>query len=304
MFKRVTQRFFTRFQLFSYILTHTRRNQPLLVYHSLGYLRMICLLKWLKGLRLILEVEEIYSDVSGNQRTRKQEEKIFRKADAFIFPTELLNERLNPTNKPHAIIYGTYQLEKTLAAPADDNTIHLLYAGTFDPRKGGAQTAISVATELPENYHIHILGFGSSHEVAQIKKLIEQTNQCARATVTYDGLLRGDDYIRFVQRCHIGFSTQTPEGSYNETSFPSKVLSYLANGLRIVSVRLKVLERSKIATFISYYEENTPFAIAEAIRQIDFSANYDSRNMLSQLDSDFVKDIGALLYAFQTNSLS
>ena len=102
-------------------------------------------------------------------------------------------------------------------------------------------------------------------------------------------------YLKFLQSCQIGLSTQTPEGDYNDSSFPSKVLSYLANGLRVVSIRIPVLERSSIAALLSFYDEDTPEAIAAAIQKIDLTQPYDSRAVIRQLDAQFTNDICVLL---------
>ena len=37
----------------------------------------------------------------------------------------------------------------------------MLYAGTFDVNKGGADMAVMSGEYLSENFHLHIIGFGS-----------------------------------------------------------------------------------------------------------------------------------------------
>ena len=110
-----------------------------------------------------------------------------------------------------------------------------------------------------------------------------------------DGLLNGDDYIHFLQSCDAGFSTQQTDAAFNNTSFPSKVLSYLANGLRVVSVRIPSLERSTVNPLLYYYDGNSPEAIARAVAGIDWKKPYDSRKVIHELDHQFVKGIGELL---------
>lgn len=292
--ERILRFVFMYLQLFFYLLFHARKGQPVLVYHSLLYVNMIRFLKKIKGFKLILEVEEIYADVTGNDRDRKKEFHLFRYADAFLFPTELLDGPVNTRHKPATIIYGTYQVEEPRNDLATDDKIHCVYAGTFDPRKGGALAAAAAAS-LSSNYHVHIIGFGSQEQTEQINKVIEDVSAVSRASVSCDGLLEGENYIRFIQSCHIGLSTQSPDAAFNETSFPSKVLSYLANGLRVVSIRIKSLECSTINNLMYYYDENTPEAIAKAIEDIDFSSDYDSRIVIQELDSKFVNEIGNLL---------
>lgn len=161
------------------------------------------LLKKIIGFKMILEVEEIYSDVTGNKKTRAKELAFFKLADAYIFPTELLDQCVNTEHKPSAIVYGTYKVEKDREHKfhEEDGKIHLVYAGTFDPRKGGVSVATAVGEYLDKNFHIHILGFGSEEEKEILIKQIEEVNSKNGAIVTMDGLLSGDEYIKFLQSC-------------------------------------------------------------------------------------------------------
>ena len=294
--RRVRSVLFSKWQVFWYIWRHVGKGDTLVVYHSLAYVGLVRILKRLKGFRLVLEVEEIYADVTGSDKARKKEYKLFRRADAYIFPTELLNEKLNSEHKPHCIIYGTYQVEENRHCSFDDDKIHVVYAGTFDPRKGGAAAA-AAAGFLPANYHVHILGFGSKTDVDHIRQTVAGVLVRSAATVTYDGCLSGEEYIRFIQSCDIGLSTQNPNAAFNDTSFPSKILSYMANGLRVVSIRIPAIERSAIGDLVTYYDTQTPETIAEAILKVDFRKPYDSRAEIQLLHENFVVQIQSLLEA-------
>ena len=287
----------------AWMLKNIKKNEKVLVYHSLGYMREIDLVHRIKKFKLILEVEEIYSDVSGNKYIRKKEVKFLQRADAYIFPTKLLSSEINLKGKPEVIIHGTYQVESyekyNLFHKNSQNDsgqiIHCVYAGTLDPRKGGAIAAATAAEFLPSNYHVHILGFGSEKDINKMKDLIEKISLKSRAKITYDGVLSGEDYIRFIQSCNIGLSTQDPNEAFNGTSFPSKILSYMANGLRVVSIRIPAIEMSDIGHMIFYYDEQTPEEIAKAIISIDLNDNYDSRECIRQLAHQFECDMKNLL---------
>lgn len=242
-----------KISMLAYILRNTKRGEPIIVYHSLGYMEVFKALIRLKKLKLILEVEEIYGDVINDARTTQKEMEFFKCADAYIFPTELLNKKINKQEKQHLVIHGTYQAEKVRISKSeyrkahnwDEQKVHVVYAGTLDPRKGGT-VAAAAAKYLPENYHIHILGFGSETDVQNMQKHISEIADECLCKVTYDGLMAGEDYIQFIQSCDIGLSTQNPDATFNETSFPSKILSYMANGLRVVSIRIPAIEESAI----------------------------------------------------------
>ncbi len=284
----------SRIILFFYLLFCVKRNEKILVYHSLSYMRALRIAKFLKGFKIILEVEEIYGDVKNDDKITKRELSFFKIGDSYVFPTILLNQKINLQNKPYVIIHGTYDVEKTIGAKRDDGRIHCVYAGTFDPRKGGA-VAAAAGEFLDERYRIHILGFGSEKDKQSLIDTIENVNGRSKCVVSYDGLLTGDEYIKFIQSCDIGLSTQFTDARFNETSFPSKVLSYLSNGLRVVSGRIKALETSAVNDVLYYYEENSPRAIAEAIKSIDMTSPYDGRKKVEELDAEFRDRLGKII---------
>lgn len=291
----VIDRVILKTKLFLYMIKNTNKDSIVMVYHSLGYMSLVKRLKKLKGFKLIIEAEEIYGDVIGDEKTSQKEYEFFKIADGFIFPTELLSEKVNTEKKPEAIIYGTYHIEKEMPKIFSDGKIHCVYAGTFDPRKGGAIASAESAMFLDENYHVHILGFGNEKEKAEMLNTIDNISKKSKADTTYDGLLSGEEYIKFIQSCDIGLSTQNPNGKYNDTSFPSKILSYMANGLRVVSIRIPAIEKSAVGKFMYYYDEQTPENIAKAIKSIDFSEEYDSRKTIGVLDKAFICDLKTML---------
>ena len=295
-FKRFIRRKHVYAQLKRYLKENLSAGDTIIIYHSLGYYKLY---KWLKEklkVKIILEVEEIYSDV-GKTRfvTRDKEVQSFSYADAYIFPTLLLDDVVNVHKKPSVIIHGTYCVEKECGQPFGDGKTHVVYAGTFDPRKGGVQAAAAAAEFLTGKYHVHILGFGSEEDKQNLLKTIEDVSKKTECAVTYDGLKSGEEYIRFIQSCDIGLSTQNPDAAFNATSFPSKILSYMANGLRVVSIRIPAIESSAIGDYMYYYDRQTPEAIAKAIMQVDLNDGYNGREIISKLDKKFTKEIAELI---------
>ncbi len=279
---------FTDLSFAVYLLKNVKREDSLIVYHSLTYMRIIKMIKAIKKCDITLEVEEVYNDVlEKSEVKRKNELRFLEIGDKYIFPTEQLNELLNKGNKPYSVVHGTYLSEEEREQSFGDGKIHVLYAGTLDPRKGGAVAAAHSAKYLSQKYHVHILGFGEASEIIRMQETVNQIQETSEAIVTYDGQLQGEDCIRFIQKCHIGLSTQNPNASFNVTSFPSKILSYMANGLRVVSARIPVVETSAIGKYMYYYDTQTPEAIAQTILNVDLTSEYNSRMMLKRLDQDF-----------------
>lgn len=284
--------FFKKMWVLIFLLKNLKSEDILLVYHSPYYCKLIPLIKKCK---IVLEVEEVYADVSGDKRLRKKELYMCDKADAFLFPTEMLSDAVNPQNKPYLLIHGTYMVEADRENILSGDKIHVIYAGTFDLRKGGALAAIGATEFLSEQYHVHILGFGTENQKEEVKRQVDDTNKISKATVTYDGLLSGEEYIKFLQSCHIGLSTQNPIGVYNDTSFPSKILSYMASGLRVVSINIPAVKTSAVGESLYYYENQTPEEIAKTIMNIDMNDGYNGKQLISELDKKFSCEIIKLL---------
>ena len=65
----------------------------------------------------------------------------------------------------------------------------------------------------------------------------------------------------------------------------------MANGLRVVSVRIPVVETSDVGDILYYYDKQTPEDIAHAILMINFDKKYDSRKRILELYEKFKRDL-------------
>lgn len=278
--------------LFFWLIFNVKKNEKILVYHSPWIVLPVLGAKKIKGFNLILEVEEIYGDVSSlTPYFDKLEEKIFKNANSFLFSTELLTDKIK-SDKNFIVIYGSYQVYDDLDFPPLDDKIHLVYAGIIDSHKAGAFNAIESALFLNEKYIIHIIGFG---EVDKLKLRIEEINKSSKCKVVFDGSKQGDEYLKYCQKCHIGMSTQNMAGTYLETSFPSKILSYLGMGLRVISCEIKCVTFSKINPIMNYYNEDNPKSIAKSILNINVDEYYDSKKMIVDLDLEFIRELKKMI---------
>ena len=76
---------------------------------------------------------------------------------------------------------------------------------------------------------------------------------------------------------------------------PSKVLMYMSNGLRVVSVRIPAVETSDVGDCIDFYDRQDAEEVAKAIRNVKLNDNYDSRARLHRLHETFREALSNLL---------
>lgn len=291
---RIINRLLLDLQFLFWCIMNLTKNEQIIVYHSLGYDATFLILHKIKSIRIIGEIEEIYQDVCKQTKKRcRNEYKFISACNKYIFPTQLLDQKVNIKHKPSITVHGIYSSENLSTEKFSDGKFHIVYGGTLDPNKGGAEAAALSALFLPKNYHVHICGFGNATKITELIKDIQNRTD---ATITFEGELKGNNYKSFIQKCHIGLSTQNPKASFNDTSFPSKILVYLSNGLNVVSIRIPVVSQSSVADQLFFYDEQKPEKIAEAIIFASNKENH-SNEILASLDRKFSSELNNLILA-------
>jgi len=283
-----------RVTIFLYFCFKIKKNDLLIVYHNTGFISIVKMLRKFKKFRLIIDVNELYGIVLGKNNITKRELKYLKIADGYLLATEYLARYLE--EKPKVVVSGTYEYnaDNRKRKKTNRESVHCVYSGTFSASKG-VHEAIRSANYLSQNYHLHILGFGTDDEVKAVKENISLVDRNAKCKVTYDGCLVGDEYTKFIQTCDIGLSTQDPDTDYSDSSFPSKIFSYLSNGLRVVSIKIPAIENSVVGDKIYYYNEQSPEKIAKAICDVDLDDDYDAQSFLEEIDKDYMMELKKLL---------
>lgn len=294
VFSKILRRFiFTGSLLFE--LLRLDKRTTVIAYHSLAYSSILKFAKRVAKFRLILEIEEIYSDILVHQGNDKLENKIIDIADAYIVSSNRISRFIKDKTRKIVVSCGNYKVTPRVDITINDSRVHVVYAGTFEAQKGGAVQAIKAAQFLDERFHVHILGFGSFEETERIKKMIVETNLKSKSTITYDGKLTGDRFVHFLQKCQIGLSTQNPEGDYNNSSFPSKILTYLSNGLSVVSVDIPVVRESPVQQLITFYSGVNEEDIAQAINRAMAIDRTEITEVLNHIDNEFIINLKEIL---------
>lgn len=272
-------------------------EDTVVAYHSLLFAGILLRAKAARGFRLVLELEEIYQDMTPcTLRQRKAETALAGAAEAYLLSARTLAEKI-PTGRPFAVVHGNYTVpEQEAPVPLrSDGRVDCLYAGTFESAKQGVQTAIEAAKFLPEHYCMHIGGCGTPEQVESVRRHIARVQPRARCEIRYEGFLTGAPYEALLARCQIGLSTQAPEEVFSELCFPSKILVYLAHGLNVVSGDTRAVRDSDIGDLLTYYQHQTPQEVAAAIRRAAETPSGDPRARLRALDEKAGREIRQLM---------
>lgn len=281
-------------QLFFYLMQHTEKNETIVVYHSLYLMFPVLLAKKFKKIKYILEVEERYQDILNIPGLiKRMEDRAIDNAEGYIFSAYTLNDICNKNNKPKCIISGSYQEVQIKYAKFDDGLIHCIYSGTFDEKKGGVYLAIEATEYLPPSYCVHICGFGTEAQVENVKKRIKTVIGKSRCKMIFEGMLDDEDYIRLLQKSHIGINTQNPNEDFSDTCFPSKILVYMSNGLVVVSSNNSAIKNSDVGQYLSYYQRNSARDVADAI--IGANIKRQSNNIIYKLNQKAVDELSNLI---------
>lgn len=282
-----------------YLKQNVKKDDIIVVYHSLANMKLVKYIKKNITDKIVYEVEEIYGDVINDEKTKTKELKAFKNASSYIFSNDYLNSIINTKQLPYVTCYGTYEIPTLYKETFNDNLIHCLYAGTLAQNKG-ALNAINVAKYLPNNYLIHILGFGSEKDIADIKNAVNEVNNSYGTTkVIYEGLKLNEEYLKFIQKCQIGLCTQNIDAAFNTTSFPSKILSYMSNGLEVVGVNIAAIKNSKVGQYIQFYNVPDEKEIANAILNINLNNKTNNVDVVKELDKEFKEDLKDMLVKYE-----
>lgn len=296
---RLLDRIWAQLQILLYGLFCVARKDVLLIYHERYYLSVIKILKRIKKISVIYEIEEIYTVAAGcDSRNIQKEIRGLGYADAYLVSNDIMVHKLGFAQKPFLISYGRYQAEERRVFPPQDGILHIVYAGTLDAVKAGAVTSIRTAQYLDKRYHLHILGFGSEQEIQIIKEEITRISSRTSCKITYEGCLKGEQFTRFLQTCHIGLNAQNPREAFNDYSFPSKILTYMANGLQVIATRVAVLEKSSICSQIVFAKDGSPEALANAIKSAESLEGINNQKIIERLDSNFNREFKLLMQRF------
>ena len=288
LFEKVIDKLQFNKEIARYIKTRVKDNDTVVVYHSVNLTRRLTKYLKKKNIKWILEVEELYGyGASFDNPNVHKEIADIKKFPKHIFVNNVLPDFLG-ISQNYTVCYGAYIVQEKPATVPHDK-VRVVYAGTIEQSKVGAYTAVEAARYLPSTYEMHIAGFGTEQSIAKLKDMIDENNRLGGCQIVYHGKLDGKELSDLLFSCEIGLSTYVIRLPFSNCVFPSKLTTYVCHGLKVVIGRSENFEKAEIAKGWTYYDENDPKAIAEAVEKAHSVEYIDGYDLIKKLDKKFAE---------------
>lgn len=279
-------------QIISILIFKVKKKDTVIFYHSYYLLFLFKFIKIFKKYNLIIEVEESYKAAWGKSDSEINNEiKNLKGADAYIYVNDLLPNFIENT-KPYVVCYGNYEVKDSLSTKKRNNKKRIVYAGLISEKDtSDIYLALNAMKYLDDSYSLSILGYGSDYALNKLKQYIVEKD--LSNNVVYEGFLKGDDYINFLNNCDFAINPRFLSDNLSDYTFPSKVLAYLSVGLPVVSTPIRCIEESKVSDLISFSESADPLSFSNAIKKLNLNTN--PVFTIESLDKEFIVDLKRLL---------
>ena len=291
---KIFSRMYLNLQVLSYLFIKITKDDAVIFYHSLYLLPFFKMARFFKKFKLIIEVEESYFAAWNKPMSWIRREISWLKgADSYLYVNDILANIIDNT-VPYIVCYGNYNNSHQYIPKQEKigDSINLVYAGLLsDDYNSDVYLAIDSTSLLNDNYKLIILGYGSNEAITQMLDYIQKKGLSDK--VKYLGFLKGEELSMCLQDCDIALNPRVLKDSLSDYTFPSKVLTYLSNGLSVVSTPIKCIQRSKIKNIVKFSNSNKPNDLAMAIEEVSFEVQ--TSDIIDILDTNFKKNIRLLL---------
>jgi glycosyltransferase involved in cell wall biosynthesis len=160
--------------------------------------------------------------------------KILSKYDAYIFLTKQMNGKVNLNNKPYIIIEGMVDsnmcnIENKIENKSKEKII--FYAGGLFEQYG-IKMLINAFMEI-ENTDYRLYLFGEGNMTDEIKELSKIDDR-----IFFGGSVPNSEIVNIQLKSSLLINPRFTAGEYNQYSFPSKNMEYLASGTPVACTLL------------------------------------------------------------------
>lgn len=198
-----------------------------------------------------------------NQKHVKAVEAIIDICTGYVFLTEAMNEKLNPTHKPYVIIEGlcdANMIRSEKKKPASQAVRKCMYAGLLDARYGVKMMVEGfLRADLPQ-VELHIYGDGPY--AAELTKVAQE-----HSNVVYHGTVMNDIVIRAELEADLLINPRPTHEEFTRYSFPSKNMEYMATGTPVLTTDLPGMPE-EYKQYVYLLKDETEGGVASALKNM------------------------------------
>lgn len=179
------------------------------------------------GIKCTGIVTDMPSDMKNSKKISIMLNNLFLSLyDKYVFLTQYMNDKINKSNKPYAIIEGVCEAFDNADVKKSN---YIMYAGGLY-EKYGIKYLIDgfIEAKLPD---VELKLFGSG-------ELSEQIQKNNYPNVVYGGVLTNDEILKCEREALLLVNPRFSNEEYTKYSFPSKNMEYMSSGTPVLTTKL------------------------------------------------------------------
>lgn len=213
--------------------------------------------------KCIAIVTDLPDMIFKDKFTKRFNNKVALKYDAYIFLTEFMNEYLNKKNKPYIIIEGVADKHMEKIENLIENkhkTKVVIYAGSLKKIYGIDTLIYAFIKADVFNAELHIYGNGDYAEEIQ-KLCLDYTN------IKYFGVKENLYIVQEQVKATLLVNPRPSNYEYTKYSFPSKNMEYMTSGTPVLTTKLPGMPK-EYYNYVYLIEDESSEGIAKELREV------------------------------------
>lgn len=271
-----------------WLLRHVRRADVVVTY-NLDPMKAIPVLltKPILKFRWIVEFEELYRGLGARYWLHRMFERLgAKRADGFILSNRGVLDRLRLGTDPDRLAvasgyvpaYGG-EIRKSFSGPNPIAT--LLYAGNLDEARGVLRF---IQSFLRIDCHARLLITGRGTMQNRIRDLAEM-----HRNLEYLGMLPEREFAEVLADADVCVNPQPVDHEFTDSSFPSKIVNYLAHGKIVVSTKSEAVLASPYRDMIIFYDDTSDENLQSVLHRV-----IGDRTLLSAMAGEYPRRVAEI----------
>lgn len=296
-FSRIENKIFWKRKLHTlikkYIKEYAKNCDIVFAYHSLVSTNILSKLKSKYHYKLIIQIEEIYSEIYKQfAKFNQVEMKSLICGDGYIVANNKLKTKFDiVSHKICPILLGDMRMPTLLSNKICDGRIHLVYGGTLAKNKISFDQLILALAELDKRYVLHIF---PSNNQAELTDYLSAIDKDISKRVIVEKPVFGEQYFAEISKYHIGLAININSPELASSAIPSKIINYLKCNLNVVSTPLECVKQSAYGNYIVLANGFSQENIAAAIETCA-SKSIQNSNVMEGLIAEFRLNLKTLI---------